>query len=86
MNPLRQLLQQLRLINKRLLVAEQHLLIAHRDDVIMKNAFIDHRRILPGENHLSGIDLIEASDGTAGLQRLPRRVALRVAFAPCWRP
>jgi hypothetical protein len=83
---LRQLLQELRLVGKRLLMAKQHLAIAHRNHIVMKHAFINHRRILAGENHLPGIDLIQARNRLAGLERLPRRVAQRIIFAPCWRP
>ena len=69
--------QQLWLIDKRFLMTKQHLLIAHRNDIVMKNAFIDNRRVLPGEDDLPGIHLIEPRDGLAGLQRLARRIARR---------
>ena len=63
-------------------MAKQHLLIAYRNHIVMKHAFINYRRILSGENHLPGIDLIQAGDGLAGLERLPCRVAQRIIFAP----
>ena len=54
--PLRQLLEKRGLVGKGLLMAEQDLTVAHRDDVVMKNPRVDRRRMLAGEDQLAGID------------------------------
>ena len=54
-----ELLQELRLVNKRLLVAEQHLTVGNGNHVVMKHALVDHLRILLGKNHLRRINLVQ---------------------------
>ena len=63
-------------------MVEQHMAIADRDDVVMKNPRVDRRRVLAGEDQLAGIDLIEARYRLAGLKGLPRRIATRRLLAP----
>lgn len=48
----------------------------------MKHPFINHRRILSGENNLPGVNLIQARNRLTGFQRLPCRVASRAFPSP----
>ena len=58
-HPFAQRGQQLFLMGKRLLVAEQHLTVGNGNDVVMKHALVDHLRILLGKNHLRRINLVQ---------------------------
>ena len=56
-------------------MVEQHLAIAHRDHVVVEHTLVDHRRVLLGVDHAGLAQPVQARDGLAGLQGLPRRVA-----------
>ena len=78
--------EQLFLMGKRLLVAEQHLAVGNGNHVVVEHALVDHIRVLLGENHLGRIDLVQAGNGLAGCQRLTRRITGWRGVAPLFAP
>ena len=56
----------IRLVYKRKLVAEQHVLIADRDDVVVENSGIDRGGVLLQEEGVFWVQLMQASDRLAG--------------------
>lgn len=58
-------------------MVEQHLLVAHRDNIVVEHPAIDNRRILLHKHRVARIQLMQAGDRFAGLARLTRRIALR---------
>ena len=51
-HPLMQRSEQLLLMGKRLLMAEQHLAVRDGNDVIVENPLVNHLRVLLSKNHL----------------------------------
>ncbi|CAJ1802285.1 hypothetical protein LMCDFJHI_01395 [Aeromonas salmonicida] len=63
-------------IEKRLLVEEEHVLVAYRYHVIVKHPLIDHVRILLDEDGTLFTQPVQTGDGLAGFQGLAGRIAL----------
>ena len=59
-----------------LLVEEEHILVAHRDHVVVEHPLIDHVRVLLDEDGALFPEPVQTGDGLAGLQGLAGRVAL----------
>ncbi|MNG93269.1 hypothetical protein D3C79_522270 [compost metagenome] len=59
-----------------LLVEEEHILVAHRDHVVVEHPLIDHLRVLLNKYGALFPQAVQAGDGLAGLQGLAGRVAL----------
>ncbi len=73
-------------MQKRVLVAEQHVAVGNRNDIVMEHALVDHRRVLLREDDALRIRLVKPRYGLRRFQRLARRVTGRyqrpALFAP----
>jgi len=62
-------------MEERLLVEEEHVLVAHRDDVVVEHSLIDHVRVLLNEDRTLIPQAMQAGDGLARFQGLAGRIA-----------
>ena len=62
--------------DKRMLVAEKHHAVCDCDDVVVKRAGIDGRRVLLREQRAARIEAMPPGNGLRRFSRLPRRIAL----------
>ncbi len=60
---------------------EQHLGVAHRDDVVVEDALVHHRRILLGEHHALLAQPVQPGDGLGGFQSLASWIAMGLGIA-----